>query len=159
VDKDSELRGWKARCVELQGKVERLEGEAAWLHLIIDDCGSLKAEVARLKSAAVDAARAIDGEIKCCDMMRAEVARLRSIIYEANPFKCWWSMVDAEAELLGNTIADDYPVLTFMGSGASCNVTAGDIRNMCSPLSPLSYSQNVHHRAGRAGDTKGMATC
>lgn len=67
MNKDSELRGWKAHCVELQDQVERLE-----------------AEIARLKSAAVDAANAIDCEIKYCDMMRAENCRLHGIIDEIN---------------------------------------------------------------------------
>lgn len=68
MEKDSELRGWKAHCVELQDQVYRLESE-----------------VAQLKSAAEDAAIAIDGEIKYCDMQRAEVARLKSVINELEP--------------------------------------------------------------------------
>lgn len=42
----------------------------------------------------------------------------------------WWAMIEAERELAGDPkIPDDAVVLPFMGSGASHNVTAGDIRN------------------------------
>lgn len=40
----------------------------------------------------------------------------------------WWTMIEAEAELVGETVADDAPILHFMGSGASHQVTAGEIR-------------------------------
>lgn len=40
----------------------------------------------------------------------------------------WWTMIEAEAELIGKPIKDDRPILSFMGSGASHQVTAGDIR-------------------------------
>ncbi len=40
----------------------------------------------------------------------------------------WWTMTEAEAELIGKPIKDDRPILSFMGSGASHQVTAGDIR-------------------------------
>ncbi|GEM_PF-2647563 len=40
----------------------------------------------------------------------------------------WWTMIEAEAELIGEPIKDDRPILSFMGSGASHQVTARDIR-------------------------------
>jgi len=40
----------------------------------------------------------------------------------------WWTMIEAEAELVGEPIKDDAPILSFMGCGASHQVTAGEIR-------------------------------
>lgn len=48
----------------------------------------------------------------------------------SSPFATWWAMVEAENELAGEIIKDDAVVLSFMGSGASMNVTAGQIRKM-----------------------------
>jgi len=41
----------------------------------------------------------------------------------------WWRMVDAEAHLSGRPIVDNDMVLTFMGSGASHQVTAREMRD------------------------------
>ena len=49
----------------------------------------------------------------------------------ANLFTFWWSLVEADAQLLDEPIKDDAVILHFMGSGASCIVTAKDIRNVC----------------------------
>lgn len=40
----------------------------------------------------------------------------------------WWTMIEAEAELAGEPIKDDAPILHFKGCGTSHQVTAGDIR-------------------------------
>lgn len=46
-------------------------------------------------------------------------------------FSCWWAMVEADNELAGEPkIDDDTVILHFMGSGASCQVYAKDIRNI-----------------------------
>ncbi|MDH0520837.1 hypothetical protein [Achromobacter xylosoxidans] len=42
--------------------------------------------------------------------------------------RVWWAMVEAHAELADEPIGDEDPILHFMGSGASHQVTAGDIR-------------------------------
>lgn len=42
-------------------------------------------------------------------------------------------MAFAEAEMVGEPIADDAVVLHFMGSGASDQVTAGEIRKALQP--------------------------
>lgn len=43
-------------------------------------------------------------------------------------------MVNAEADLCNEPIKDDAIILHFMGSGASHQVTAKDIRNMLSEI-------------------------
>jgi hypothetical protein len=45
-------------------------------------------------------------------------------------FALWWAMVNAEAELAGEPIADSTVILNFMGSGASHTVTAKEIREL-----------------------------
>lgn len=45
-------------------------------------------------------------------------------------FALWWSMVEAENNLAEYPIKDDEIILHYMGCGASCQVTAGDIRNL-----------------------------
>lgn len=42
--------------------------------------------------------------------------------------RLWWVMVAGEAELAGEPIPDSVVVLHFMGSGASHQVTAADMR-------------------------------
>ena len=43
--------------------------------------------------------------------------------------KCWWAMHEAQWELCEESPADDVVILHFMGSGASTQVTAGQIRD------------------------------
>jgi hypothetical protein len=46
-------------------------------------------------------------------------------------FACWWTMHEAERELVGDPPwKDDAVILSYMGCGASTTVTAGDIRRM-----------------------------
>lgn len=45
-------------------------------------------------------------------------------------FALWWRMTEAQAELADEPIPNSAVVLHFMGSGASHQVTAGDIRQM-----------------------------
>lgn len=45
-------------------------------------------------------------------------------------FKTWWAMNEAEWELTGTVVSDSEIILHYSGSGASCHVTAGDIRKM-----------------------------
>ena len=40
----------------------------------------------------------------------------------------WWAMHEAQWELCGDVVPDDAVILAFMGSGASTQVTAGDLR-------------------------------
>lgn len=54
-------------------------------------------------------------------------AQLRSM----SLFATWWSMVEAGRELDGDPrIPDDAIILNYSGNGASCFVTAGDIREI-----------------------------
>lgn len=53
--------------------------------------------------------------------LRAENDRLRRCLLPV-----WLGM--AEAEMVGEPLSDDAVVLSFMGSGASDRVTAGEIR-------------------------------
>ena len=48
----------------------------------------------------------------------------------ASPFATWWAMVEAEEELAGDPIKDEIVALSYMGCGASTQVTAGQIRKM-----------------------------
>lgn len=42
--------------------------------------------------------------------------------------RMWWAMHEAQWETFENTPADDAVILSFMGSGASTLVTAGQLR-------------------------------
>jgi hypothetical protein len=42
----------------------------------------------------------------------------------------WWACIEAETKLAGETIGDADVVLNFSGSGASAQVTAGDLRKL-----------------------------
>ncbi|MES2729998.1 MAG: hypothetical protein V4621_07910 [Pseudomonadota bacterium] len=55
---------------------------------------------------------------------------LRAAQKASSPFATWWAMVEAQEELAGEIIKDEAICLTFMGSGASTTVTAGQIRKM-----------------------------
>lgn len=46
------------------------------------------------------------------------------------PFRAWWRMVEAQAEISDEAIPDEAIVLSFMGSAASTTVSAGNIRKM-----------------------------
>jgi hypothetical protein len=41
---------------------------------------------------------------------------------------CWWAMSQAHCELVGEPLKDDEIVLSFMGSGASTQVSTKDLR-------------------------------
>lgn len=46
-------------------------------------------------------------------------------------FSCWWAMIEAEQECCNEPkIPDDAVILQFMGSGASCQVYAKNIRDL-----------------------------
>ena len=49
---------------------------------------------------------------------------------QKSTFSLWWSMVEAEHDLAGEPIKDNEIILHYMGCGAICQVTAGDIRKM-----------------------------
>lgn len=46
------------------------------------------------------------------------------------PFAMYWGMIEAHNELAGEPLKDDAVALRFMGSGASTQVTVGQIRKM-----------------------------
>jgi hypothetical protein len=50
----------------------------------------------------------------------------------SSTFAMWWTMIEAEHELSEESIKDDQIILNYMGCGASCHVTAGDIRKLLS---------------------------
>lgn len=56
-------------------------------------------------------------------------------------------MCKAENELAGSALKRTDVVLSFMGSGASCNVTAGDLDDLCAKLAALESQEPVHWRA------------
>lgn len=72
-------------------------------------------------------------KINECDVkyVRADIARHFSIPNAIpSTFKLWWSMIEADGELAEKPLNDSDIVLSFMGNGGSCQVTAGDIRKM-----------------------------
>lgn len=52
----------------------------------------------------------------------------RNIIPSA--FKVWWAMVESDCELQNSPLNDSDIALNYMGNGASCYVTTGEIRKM-----------------------------
>lgn len=61
--------------------------------------------------------------------------RCRSIEDDArniipSTFKTWWAMIEAEYEIMQEKFNDSAIALNYMGCGASCHVTAGEIRKM-----------------------------
>ena len=53
-------------------------------------------------------------------------------------FGLWWAMLEAEHELAEQPISDDATILHYMGCGASCQVSAGDIRKLLGRTKPKS---------------------
>lgn len=47
-------------------------------------------------------------------------------------FRIWWAMIEAEYQIDGQVLSDDDIALNYMGCGASCSVTVGEIRAMLS---------------------------
>lgn len=45
-------------------------------------------------------------------------------------FKAWWAMIEAECYIQQEPLEDSAIALNYMGHGASCHVTAGEIRDM-----------------------------
>lgn len=73
----------------------------------------------------VDATAEIEGQM---GQVAAELSSASSL------FATWWAMTEADHELMEERLPDDTLVVQFMGSGASCQVFAKDIRRMLAAI-------------------------
>jgi hypothetical protein len=64
----------------------------------------------------------------------------KHLLEKFSPIATWWAFVSAEYFLVENKIIDDdVVVLSFMGSGASTNVTAKQLNEFCEALEKLRH--------------------
>jgi hypothetical protein len=50
----------------------------------------------------------------------------------------WWAMIKAEREICGDPpLEPDQIVLSYMGCGASCNVSVKDLDDVCGALDTI----------------------
>ena len=56
----------------------------------------------------------------CNDIIKSIKTRNRNL----SVLQCWWAMLNVQEEWMGTPIPEDTIILNFMGSGASCHVTA-----------------------------------
>lgn len=105
----------------------------------IDDgffvCKACQDPAACLSQVYCDLEREKNGQDRPEDVSAAPAAPIplpkHSLETSLSLFACLWAMIEAERELVKEPrIDDDTPVLQFMGSGASCQVYAKDVRNI-----------------------------
>lgn len=75
-------------------------------------------------------------DIDDMQLIAKEAEQYRAVQKTSRPLAVWWAMIEAQEELCDTPIADETAVLTFMGSGASMNVTAGQLRAMFAAIFP-----------------------
>ena len=72
-------------------------------------------------------------KINECDVRYIRADKVKQIAVPGlipSTFRTWWAMIEAGRELEGRPLNDFDVVLQYMGNGASCQVTAGQIRKM-----------------------------
>lgn len=124
---------------ELRARVAELEQEA-----IEDDL--VRARLAQLLTATANVLNGPPGPLQSHswhdlpERARGAVRQsgTEAIRAAAAPLELWWAMLQAENELVGEPLADAAPVLSFMGSGCSTLVTAGQLRALFAAIYPIS---------------------